>query len=179
MAAFAPFLTMLQTAASILPNEGVPFSRLMMVPPEPPPPPPPPQQWGSAPEGTSAWNGEETQIVLAQIAMLLGQLGRQAPTATTQPAVPQAPGATDSLAFWRSDIGYFFPERHVDIRFLANGLRPCDDPGMWSQCFEYLDLKLPVNMTVAEMVRRVGVPNRGLQEMQELVVVSDHFSLLW
>lgn len=39
-------------------------------------------------------------------------------------------------------------------------------------------LKLPVTMTVAEMVRRVGVTGRGLQEMVELVVVSSTCSLL-
>lgn len=167
MSAFAPLSTF-QVGTGLLPNEGVPFSRWMMVPPELP------QQRGPAPEGTGGWSSEETQIALAQVAMLLRQLGRRTtPTATTQPAAPPpAPAATDPLAFWRCEIGYFFPEKHVDVRFLASGLRPCDDPRMWTGGFEYQVLKLPVNMAVAEMVRRVGVPGRGLQEMQELVVVS-------
>ena len=135
--------------------------RGMMVPPEPP------QQ--SVPN-SAEWNAEELQIAFAQVIMLLNE-HRKALTATTQLVAPQVPPVYP-LTFWKNDVRYFFPEKHTNIRFLANGLRPCDYPGMWNQHFEYQSLKLPVNMTVAEMVRRVGVPNRAVQEMVELVTVS-------
>lgn len=160
-----------QNAAGLPPNEGVPLSRWVMVPPEPP------QQNAPATADPGEWTAEEQQIVWAQFAMMLRQLFQalmDAAQAGAPPAPPPAE-ATDELAFWRNDIGYFFLEKHTTIRFLASGVRPCDHPGLWTQNFEYQSLKLPSNTTVAEMVRRVGVPNRGLQEMVELVVVSANF----
>ena len=153
----APFGFMVGNAHGILPNEGVPLSRLLIAPPEPPPPPPP-QQYGPAPEAPNRWTAEETQIALGQLAILLRQIANHLPIAQQQAAAAAAPApsatatTTDPLAFWRNDIGYFFPEIQVDVHFLASGLRPCDGIGMWSQTFEYQILKLPVNMTVAEMV---------------------------
>ena len=103
------------------------------------------------------------------IAALLGQLRfrQQSPTREAPRALTQAP--TDPLGILQHDVLYLFPEKHTDIRFLYNGQRPCDHRGLWTTRFDYQHVKLPITMTVGEMVRRIGYPGRALQELVELI----------
>ena len=179
------------TIDGLPPNGGVPFNRTFVTPPAASPQAvtrpqtmcqhSSPQRFytanGRPPDEDGPLNQSSTESLLAALLGRL-QLRQQLPTRAAVRTQPQAP--TDPLGILQKDVLYLFPEKHTNIRFLYNGQRPCDHRGLWTSRFDYQCVKLPINMTVGEMVRRIGYPGRGLQEMVELIEpVSAALSPLW
>lgn len=78
------------------------------------------------------------------------------------PADPPAasfeiPGVThDGESFVQNGLAYLFPENHTMIHFLHDGTRPFDRPQ--GSTPDFAALKVPTLMTVADLMRRLGVP---------------------
>ena len=57
----------------------------------------------------------------------------------------------------QNGVAYLFPDSHTIIHFLFDGTRPFDGhPGCTP---EFTALKIPTTMTVADLMRRLGVPD--------------------
>ena len=161
------------TSDGFPPNLGMPFIEVP-APPQPGPSMLPPRRFQTS-DGLPPNNGlpiDERAIGnsensrLSAILLQIQSLLRGQPCAA---APPPNPAPKDEVSFVREDVLYLFPEKHVTIHFLYAGHRPCDHQGLWTQNFPYKQVKLPLFMTVGEMVRRLGYPGRGLQEMMDLI----------
>lgn len=84
--------------------------------------------------------------------------GPPSPPPADPPAAPfEIPGVThDGENFVHHGLAYLFPERHTMIHFLHDGTRPFDRPP--GSTPDFAALKVPTMMTVADLMRRLGVP---------------------
>lgn len=66
---------------------------------------------------------------------------------------------------------YISPADHTTIFFVNGGVRPCDWPnGFCTQKFDFSKHKVPCNLTVRDLMKRLGCPDnetKGLTEVRE------------
>ena len=164
------------TSDGLPPNNGIPFAQ---APAAPQPAPPrryytsdglPPNNGLPIDESSNENSGNSrlSAIFLQLQNLLQGE-------ACISAKAPEPAPTKDGQSFVRDDVLYLFPEKHVTIHFLYAGQRPCDHQGLWTQNFQYKQVKLPLFMTVGEMVSRLGYPGRGLQEMVDLITPVSTF----
>lgn len=94
------------------------------------------------------------------------------PPLLTRPFEP--PGQTvDGISLRVDGYSYMFPEKHAAIFFLGDGLRPCDYPGGYPHQFRFSKHKVPCNMTVRELIRRLGAPPGASKGITEMTVLGE------
>ena len=84
--------------------------------------------------------------------------------------------ASDPLALEHDNALYLFDEKYTVIHFLNYGDRPCDFPGRWRTPYNFLKLRVPCNMSIGDLVRRLrlqghdstGRQVRAVQEMRKV-----------
>lgn len=142
------------------PNGGVPPGTVFFGQPQTNDAPPPPPPLMISPPPTVA--PLPTYVATAPPALPV----YFAPVASSAPPPPPAdpptapfeiPGVTqDGENFVQNGLVYLFPESHTIIHFLHDGTRPFDRPQ--GSTPDFAALKVPTTMTVADLMRRLGVP---------------------
>lgn len=156
------------------PNGGVPPGTVFFGQPQtsdaPPPPPYSPPMMISPPPVTISLPTYVAMAIPPALPVYLAPVASSAPPPTPPAAPAPAPPAADPPAasfeipgvthdgenFVKNGLAYLFPESHTIVHFLHDGTRPFERPP--GSTPEFAALKVPTMMTVADLMRRLGVP---------------------